>query len=330
MCNINFKNKFSNAKHAISSGNYELAAKIYRNAISNNSELSRFYKANISFLKKKSFRYTSPVIINICSIPERINSLYDTIKSIEFQADKINIYLDRYKNIPTFLKNIDIDTSIILSSQCYDLRDAGKFIFLDQYTDAYYFTIDDDIIYPKNYVEVMINKIEEYNRYAVIGVHGYILPKYPKKFFCKKRIVFHYARRVVDDILVNGLGTGTIAFHSSILKDLHISYFKKLGMTDIYLSLYCKEHFIPMVTISRNDLWLKTVHKHDISLFNEFVDNDFIQSKIIIEQSPWGLCSINKCFHKLIDESGRHASYELYKLFKQSISTYNKYGEAYA
>ena len=38
-------------------------------------------------------------------------------------------------------------------------------------SNAYAFSVDDDIVYPPDYVRRMVTKIEEYRRQAIVGVH---------------------------------------------------------------------------------------------------------------------------------------------------------------
>lgn len=239
-----------------------------------------------------------PVVASICSIPEREHLLKKTLASIAPQVDQINIYLDRYDSAPEFVKDCHTDVKIYLHSDYPELRDNGKFIALAGIAkQCYYFTIDDDIIYPPDYVERLILSIEKYSRQVVVGLHGVLLPEHPAGYYTSYRKVYSFNRELEVDTLVNNLGTGTVAFHTSLLRGLNVSYFKKPGMADLYFSVFCKNRYIPMVAIARPDEWLKELPSPNTSLYHEFKDTDNEQSKFVQAHSPWGYASIQQTLH---------------------------------
>ena len=66
-----------------------------------------------------------------------------------------------------------VDSIILYNNDEYtnDLTDNGKFYGLNFIEEpCYYFTCDDDIIYPATYVQDMIAKIEEYG--CIVTHHG--------------------------------------------------------------------------------------------------------------------------------------------------------------
>lgn len=243
------------------------------------------------------------IIFNVCSIPARESSLKKSINSIIDQCDKINVYLDGYKEIPEFLEKYSNKCKIIQSEKTESLRDNGKFLALQDFTNsgknAYYFTIDDDIIYPPDYTNHLIKKIEYYSREAVIGVHGVILKNNPKSYFSDGRIVYSFTKSLEKDVAVNILGTGTIAFHTSIFKKFNINYFRDTGMVDILFAIYCKEQNIPQISINRLDSWLIDQNPTpEQTLYHEFKDNDSKQSIHVSAHSPWGYYAINSIITK--------------------------------
>lgn len=238
---------------------------------------------------------TQPVVASLCSIPERAELLRQTLASLAPQVDALHVYLDRYESIPDFVRDCHPQIQVYLSQDYPGLRDNGKFLaFAAQPEDCYYFTADDDILYPPDYVASMIRRIEHYGREAVIGVHGVLLPEEAQGYFSVYRKVMMFKRELEHDALVNNLGTGTVAFHSSLLRGLNIQHFQESGMADLYLSVFCKQRNIPMIAIARPDDWLQELPSPNTSLYQEFSKADDQQSLLIRTHKPWGYAAIRQ------------------------------------
>jgi glycosyltransferase involved in cell wall biosynthesis len=259
-----------------------------------------------------------PVVANICTYPPRVKSFKVALESIIPQVDEINIYLDKYEEVPEFLKQLPIKANIYTNKDFANLRDNGKLIGLSNLkTPCYYFTIDDDIIYPPDYVHALIKKIELYDRKVVVGVHGVLIPEMPKSYYSSFRMVYTFWKKLEKDSLVNNLGTGTAAFYSDLLPNLKHSDLEHAGMLDIYFSIYCKKNNIPMVSIERHDDWMSEVKQDsaDVNLFQEFKDHDDKQSKLVAENMPWGYQAIQAA----LEETSKKASPEIIQKLKQLI-----------
>ena len=234
-----------------------------------------------------------PVVASLCSVPERAELLKLTLASLAPQVDQLHLYLDRYDAIPEIVRNCHPNLSVVLSRDRPGLRDNGKFLpFEPLKKECYYFTIDDDIIYPPDYVAAMIRKIDEYGRQAVIGVHGVLIPEQATCYFSGFRKVHGFIQALERDALVNILGTGTVAFHSGLLQGLRLDHFPTPGMTDLYLASFCKQRGIPMLCIARHNEWLIEQESPNQSLFAEYCQADEPQSALIRNTQPWGYAAI--------------------------------------
>lgn len=238
---------------------------------------------------------TQPVVASLCSIPERAELLRQTLATLAPQVDALHVYLDRYESVPDFVQDYHPQVQVYLSHEYPGLRDNGKFLaFEAQSEDCYYFTADDDILYPPDYVASMIRRIEHYGREAVIGVHGVLLPEEAEGYFSVYRKVLIFKRELEHDALVNNLGTGTVAFHSTLLRGLELEHFQEPGMADLYLSVFCKQRNIPMIAIARPDDWLQELPSPNASLYHEFRQADNQQSALIRTHKPWGYAAIRQ------------------------------------
>jgi FkbM family methyltransferase len=226
------------------------------------------------------------VTVSLASMPSREALLKQTVESILPQADALNVYLNGYSATPSWLGGDNIQ--VIHSSEYGDLRDNGKFFFLDALLPGYHFTIDDDIVYPADYVQKLILKIEQYDRRAIVGVHGVIFPS-PLVHFMKDREVLHFKRALGRDRLVNLLGTGTTAYHVDAL-ELSLDDFQAPGMADLWLALTAKRQNVPMIAIERPERWLSPLDEADeSSLYRAAMKDCQLQTDVARAEEPWGL-----------------------------------------
>jgi glycosyltransferase involved in cell wall biosynthesis len=226
------------------------------------------------------------IIASVASMPSRKDNLKITISSIITQVDKLFVFLNNYDSIPEFLNHPNI---IIAQSQDYgDLADNGKFFFNENIKNCIHFTIDDDILYPKDYIQKMCIALQKYKYRAIVGVHGVMLSE-PLKSFYSNRTVYNFTSSLTQDEFVNLLGTGTICYHTSTL-NLNSKDFKTTKMTDLWVAIKAKNQKIPMVCVAREDGWLKQqIVEEGKSIYLDLKFNDEQQVKLARGHSPWGL-----------------------------------------
>ncbi|MCX7125357.1 MAG: hypothetical protein NTU49_06350 [Gammaproteobacteria bacterium] len=199
---------------------------------------------------------TEKIIASLASIPQRIDALEKVINSTIDQFDIINVYLNEYLTVPSFLYHNKIR---IFASDIYEnIGDVGKFFPL-QGCLGYLFTLDDDLLYPPDYAKTMISKILQYNRSAFICVHANTLPKNSKlRSYHKNRKVTHFSKKLKRDKIVDIPGTGTLAFHSSLYQ-IKMEDFTLPNMTDIWLYKIAKERNIPVISVERKRRWVTSL-----------------------------------------------------------------------
>lgn len=201
----------------------------------------------------------------LASFPPRRESLRAAVESILPQLDELNIYLNNYDDVPAFLLHPKI--RVARSHQAAgDLRDNGKFYALPEGSDAYIFTLDDDIIYPPDYVTEMIRHIELLGRAGIVGVHGVIFPE-GEFVDLRQRTVFKFDK-ASEGRFVDLLGTGTTAWHSSTLK-VGLQDFGTTGVCDLWFARKAAGNEIPMYSVPRAERWLQSYMVFQNSLFRE-------------------------------------------------------------
>jgi hypothetical protein len=270
-------------------------------------QLRRPFAAPARLLADRQHR-ESYATASMASMPSREGMLRQTVESILRQVDVLNVYLNGYQQTPTFL--LDAKIRVVHSREYGDLRDNGKFFFLDSVLSGYHFTIDDDIVYPPDYVQKCILKIEQYDRRAIVGCHGVILAS-PVDHFMKGREVLHFKRALARDRLVNLLGTGTTAYHVDAL-ELSSDDFDAPGMADLWLAAAAKRQRVPMIAIERPERWLEPLDEADASsLYCAAMQDCRLQTEVAQREEPWRLNEVYLSYPLLQELLGRFSPEEI-------------------
>ncbi len=239
------------------------------------------------------YRYGSPVVAGMASIPGREEILPRVVRSLLDQIDHFVVYLNNYPATPKCLRDERI--TVFKSQDHGDLRDNGKFFAL-QYlpSDAFFFAVDDDIVYPPDYIWRMIAALKAHNLRAAVGVHGIIYPKHPSSFFT--RTVAHFRRALDETLPVSVLGTGTTAFHTSVVNP-RMTDLGAGGIADLRLGAYLKTHRVPALAIARAENWLVDASGD----LGEPGDTLYAEAKtmrspgeFLIAAAPWGFEEIDR------------------------------------
>jgi FkbM family methyltransferase len=223
------------------------------------------------------------VTASMATMPSRTAILEQTVASLLPQVDRLNIYLNNFESVPAFLNDPRI---VIARSQEHgDQRDNGKFFFAERLAEGYHFTVDDDIVYPPDYVATTIAKIEQYDRRAAIGVHGLNLAD-PLESYTVGREMFHFKYAVERDQFVQLVGTGTLAYHTSTLR-VSMADLKTTGMADLWFAIRAREHGVPLIVQARTKNWLRPIQHEGETIYDQTRIDDEKETAIVREHGPW-------------------------------------------
>jgi len=213
-------------------------------------------------------------IVNVASFG-RIDSLVKTVESIINQCDELNIIFNsEITEIPSifFEKKINL----IFSDNSYG--DAMKFYFLEK-SDGYFITIDDDIIYPPNYVDFMISRCKDYDNSRVITLHGRSFSKFPiSSYYRSPNERYSCFETLKKNVTVQFGGTGVMCFHTSLLK-LPITYFLFPNMADVWIGKYCMENNIKIYCVRHDSGYIQYIPQ-DKTIHGDYNRNDTTQTKV--------------------------------------------------
>lgn len=229
-----------------------------------------------------------PVIASLATMPSRTEVLREAFSSIYWQVDEVHVFLNNFEEVPEFL---NLPRVTLYRSQDYrDYKDVGKFFPLTSVEKGILFTVDDDILYPPDYVSRMLSYLAAVNYKAVIGVHGFQLPRFPKSFFDRR--AFHFRSRLDYVALASVLGTGTTAFSIEEVL-LTLEDFPSYGMADVHFATFMKKRHIPALLIPREAEWLKAL-AHDgaanepDSLYAQTQRDSAAHTGYLRDAAPWG------------------------------------------
>ena len=234
------------------------------------------------------------VFVGVASIPSREASLQHVVERLLPQARRIGVYLNGYDRVPRFLRRRRI---VVARSQDQgDLRDNGKFFFLSRSDSRYYATVDDDLIYPHDYLQRLVACLNEAEQRAAVGVHGAIYPSPIGELF-DPRYLFHFADPTPHVMPVHLLGTGTALFDQSDWK-LDSSEFGRPGMADVWFAAAAAKRNAGLFVTRRIRNWVSEFDEDKGAagaLFFEGLLDNSEQVKVLREVVP-----PTRAFHELV------------------------------
>eukprot|EP00871_Galdieria_phlegrea_P005732 jgi/Galph1/646/GphlegSOOS_G5383.1 len=220
----------------------------------------------------------------------RIELLYDSIESLAHQIDKLYLYLNDYESVPSFLHTDFIHIFSSQQEETGDLGDNGKFYSIP--SSDFHFTADDDIIYPEDYVDSMLEAFQSLRQPAILGVYGIILnqEKLFRQDYFHSRIVVSLDSFIPYPCQVHIIGTGAMLFQPRQI-NLSLKHFQYQNMADIYVSIFAKRNNITLTVINHTSNWLSEQTMGNLSsIYQRTLRNGFYRRKItnlLRKELPW-------------------------------------------
>lgn len=198
------------------------------------------------------------VSANIATYPPRLESLKQAIESIYNQFDIIRIYFNEYKKLPDLHDPENKIQKILGSTNLYD---NGKFVGLDTMLyHEYFFTLDDDLIYPSDYVNKTIEAIEKFG--CIVTYHGRALMG-SGLYYYKGHRSYRCLDKVDSDVVIDVAGTGVTAFDTRYFHPKGLSLSKDVRMSDLVFSLEASKQNKTIGLIAHEAGWIKHIHNDE-------------------------------------------------------------------
>lgn len=153
----------------------------------------------------------------LATFADRIGIVDETVRSLENQLDLLMIYCN---DDPSYRHARHITTSgNVKTFNGPNLTDRGKFHFCKELKglDHVYFSFDDDLIYPPDYVQTMLIALATYGNQAIVSHHGKNVTCKIDKYYRSQtdeedRRSYRVLGTVIGSHEVNIIGTGCMAF----------------------------------------------------------------------------------------------------------------------
>jgi hypothetical protein len=226
-----------------------------------------------------------PVTVSLTTLPDRVELLEQALDSIYDQADWINVYLDGHVEVPAFLQRDKIGYLTRDEGGSWGAR--GKFYWAETVT-GYHLTIDDDIVYPDDYAQRLIDAIERHRREAIVGVLGHRFVDLNKGFY-DGRTTYTLRMPIPNDVAVHSVGSGTMGYHSDTIRFFIDRDFPTKNMEDLYVGVIAKRASVPCYVIARPPNWLHPLPVTGYSVYGEWQQkrDDRVQTEVARGEEPW-------------------------------------------
>lgn len=202
---------------------------------------------------------TRRIVAGMATVKGNEQGMLTAIASLMNQIDHLYLYLNGHVTVPAVLRRFGDRITPVLDTEGIRLGDAGKFVGVQRETDAIYFTCDDDIVYPRDYVLHMTQELATQRGRAAVGVHGCLLNQPLVHYYDRAtRHVLHFESLLMRSRQVHLLGTGTVAFHTAYVSPT-LEDFPAPNMADIWLARWLQVRRIPSVAVSRPAGWLRAI-----------------------------------------------------------------------
>jgi len=194
------------------------------------------------------FLFTTMLSANFATYYDVARGVYprqtQTLKmlaSIRGQFDVVRCYFNGVTKRPEWMPDwVEVTTG-------EDLTDLGKFYFLQPEADEYYFTLDDDLIYPPNYAHTMVEACNKYN--CVVTHHGRkligLLPTYYKGHAGVHCLQYNSA-----DVELDVAGTGVMCFNTKMFNPYWLRYSTERLMSDLTFAHEAAKHNIKIMGLA--------------------------------------------------------------------------------
>gem|GEM_PF-5240874 len=206
---------------------------------------------------RPAMEITDSITVFMATYPGGFDNVADAVRSLLQQSLAINkliLHVNGTRRPPRLPK----DPRLVVHLSETNHADNGKFVHMTG-TIGYILTTDDDIDYPHDYIERMVNEVEAHQRQALVGVHGAVLPYGPPftrwSQYTNMRRSHVFALEHGGRIPVDVIGTGTMAFHSDLgIPD--VTEMDTLRMVDLHVAVWAQKRGIPMHMAPRPREWM--------------------------------------------------------------------------
>ena len=201
------------------------------------------------------------VIAGIATYNNRV-SIERTLDSIVNQFDEINVYDNEIEEV--------------------NLTDNGKFQSLKDYSEPiYFFSLDDDLIYPPDYVNRTLEAIEKHK--SIVTYHGRRLKGLNRSYY-RGHSAFSCLRSFVQTTPIDVPGTGCTAFRTDYFNPTEIYRSEDKRMSDLVFALEAAKQGKRIMHIGHQGDWIKYIEQPKGTTIYEMESGNAIRQQQIANE----------------------------------------------
>lgn len=197
------------------------------------------------------------VRVSIATQPHRLPFFLQVLRSMLDQTrppDEIHVRLNGFIDTHNIANIIEALNPRIKVKAGPNIGAKAKFVGIENWS-GWTLTVDDDINYPKDYVERLVAAQQQLG--GIVAVHGSINRT---KYVGKDAERFMYWNALDAPRRVNVVGTGTSCFHRDHLGGLSFALFdKRVVLDDPHIAVHAHRNSIPLWVIPRPAGWMTEI-----------------------------------------------------------------------
>ncbi len=209
-----------------------------------------------------------PIHVQMASWKPRIEGMLKRVKEILPQlsdGDSFTIWLNGYDTSIYDRLPKDKKLEVILAGEGRvhpDIKSHGKFMFMEKWTNHYYATIDDDILYPSSYIIGLIAGVNRYDGKAIVSFHGGTFPLNEDgsiAHLCPRRVCNRRTFEMLcqTDEQVHILGNGIMCCIPSKIGLTYTLPTNPLEGDDETIALWAQRNKVPLIRLAHFARWIR-------------------------------------------------------------------------
>lgn len=202
-------------------------------------------------------QYSNATVGCMATFPGRFSLIKPVIESISPQLDHLYIYVNETAEGFPDVSHLGNVTVLDGRDHMGDLSANGKIYPIRYIRDSIILTLDDDFVYPPDYVSTYVDLLEKFNGKCLVTTHGGILS--PKvDWYYERTLVMASTQGVPRMQLCSLVGSGTSGFDQKAF-DLNPEDFMSEIMVDLRMSIMARMQGLPIWIVPRPAGWLEHI-----------------------------------------------------------------------
>lgn len=216
----------------------------------------------------------------MATMPSREATFRRALGNILPQVDRLFVFFDKRDSVPAYVANFPKIVPL-LPSQYGELCGDGKFLGAQLMAKpCLYFCFDDDILYPKAYVELAALALERHELGAIVGLHATRF-KPPYGSYREHRDILHFAQPFKADATVDEIGTGTMSFFTGSFRPDPTGW-PHHTMADLMTAIDAVRQRVPRIAIRRPAGFLTPLEEQqEDSLYARLLKDDTLETELM-------------------------------------------------